>query len=254
MDSQCGTVVDVNIECAVKLVGTNCILYPINSKDLQNIWPFMYGDCIAYDWWLGKVYDLKNQIILKLSNGARCSMSTEDAAKLYDVCPHVSDSGLFFDDSYGFYPGQVLIGPSKVFSNVQWLSGVKPVLSTKSKFRVVVEEVQVVELKVTWITKSFCPGGTDSISPPPSVITQENLSRVKRLGCFDHAERQLGERCLYVFPEKVEPAKITCECPERNCVLGEGSVAKKIKAFSEGSSMVSQVANVELSGCVILMV
>ncbi|XP_026523300.1 (E3-independent) E2 ubiquitin-conjugating enzyme isoform X2 [Notechis scutatus] len=223
-DSQCGTVVDVNIECAVKLVGTNCILYPVNSKDLQNIWPFMYGDCIAYDWWLGKVYDLKNQIILKLSNGARCSMSTEDAAKLYDVCPH----GLFFDDSYGFYPGQVLIGPSKVFSNVQWLSGVKPVLSTKSKFRVVVEEVQVVELKVTWITKSFCPGGTDSISPPPSLITQENLSRVKRLGCFDHAERQLGERCLYVFPEKVEPAKITCECPERNCVLGEGSASKKM--------------------------
>lgn len=31
----------------------------------------MYGDCIAYDWWLGKVYDLKNQIILKLSNGSR---------------------------------------------------------------------------------------------------------------------------------------------------------------------------------------
>ncbi|XP_019398363.1 PREDICTED: (E3-independent) E2 ubiquitin-conjugating enzyme, partial [Crocodylus porosus] len=228
-DSQCGTVIDVNIECAVKLVGTNCILYPVNSKDLQHIWPFMYGDYIAYDCWLGKVYDLKNQVILKLSNGARCSMSTEDGAKLYDVCPHVSDSGLFFDDSYGFYPGQVLIGPSKVFSSVQWLSGVKPVLSTKSKFRVVVEEVQVVELKVTWITKSFCPGGNDSVSPPPSVITQENLSRVKRLGCFDHAQRQLGERCLYVFPDKVEPAKITCECPERNCVLGEGSVAKKVR-------------------------
>ncbi|NXN96741.1 UBE2O enzyme, partial [Rhinopomastus cyanomelas] len=228
-DSQCGTVIDVNIECAVKLVGTNCILYPVNSKDLQHIWPFMYGDYIAYDCWLGKVYDLKNQVILKLSNGARCSMSTEDGAKLYDVCPHVSDSGLFFDDSYGFYPGQVLIGPSKVFSSVQWLSGVKPVLSTKSKFRVVVEEVQVVELKVTWITKSFCPGGTDSVSPPPSVISQENLSRVKRLGCFDHAQRQLGERCLYVFPDKVEPAKITCECPERNCVLGEGSVAKKVR-------------------------
>jgi len=71
----------------------------------------------------------------------------------------------------------VLIGPAKIFSSVQWLSGVKPVLSTKSKFRVVVEEVQVVELKVTWITKSFCPGGTDSVSPPPSVITQENLGR-----------------------------------------------------------------------------
>lgn len=99
----------------------------------------MYGDYIAYDFWLGKVYDLTNHIILKLSNGARycacvrawsktllecvcecvcvtlwefpiylpnpvgvvlsvsvllcrCSMSVEDGAKLYDVCPHVSDS------------------------------------------------------------------------------------------------------------------------------------------------------------------
>lgn len=50
--------------------------------------------------------------------------------------------GLFFDEAYGFYPGQVLIGPAKVFSNVQWLSGVKPVLSRKCKFRVVVEEVR----------------------------------------------------------------------------------------------------------------
>lgn len=38
--------------------------------------PFMYGDYIAYDCWLGKVYDLKNQIILKLSNGARCGLPT----------------------------------------------------------------------------------------------------------------------------------------------------------------------------------
>ncbi|XP_015211747.1 (E3-independent) E2 ubiquitin-conjugating enzyme UBE2O isoform X2 [Lepisosteus oculatus] len=228
-DSQCGTVVDVNIECAVKLVGTNCVLYPVNSRDLQHIWSFMYGDYIAYDFWLGKVYDLTNHIILKLSNGARCSMSVEDGAKLYDVCPHVSDSGLFFDEAYGFYPGQVLIGPSKVFSSVQWLSGVKPVLSKKSKFRVVVEEVQVVELKVTWITKSFCPKGTDSVYPPPSTITQENLCRVKRLGYYDHTQRQLGERALYVFPAKGESTQITCEGPEGVPVLPEGSVAKKVK-------------------------
>ncbi|XP_028674845.2 (E3-independent) E2 ubiquitin-conjugating enzyme UBE2O isoform X2 [Erpetoichthys calabaricus] len=228
-DGQCGTVIDINIECAVKIVGTNCVLYPVNSRDLQHIWPFMYGDYIAYDCWLGKVYDLKNHVILKLSNGARCSMNTEDGAKLYDMCPHVSDSGLFFDDSYGFYPGQVLIGPSKVFSSVQWLSGVKPVLSKKSKFRVVVEEVQVVELKVTWITKSFCPGGTESVFPPPSIITQDNLSRVKRLGYYDHAQRQLGERCLYVFPAKGDTTQITCEGPEGAAILPEGSVAKKVR-------------------------
>ncbi|KAM8947498.1 (E3-independent) E2 ubiquitin-conjugating enzyme isoform 2-T2 [Pelodytes ibericus] len=232
-DSQCGTVIDVNIDCVVKLVGTNCFLHPVNSKELQHIWPIMYGDYIAYDCWLGKVYDLKNQVILKLSNGARCSMSTEDASKLYDVCPHASDSGLFFDDSYGFYPGQVLIGPSKVFSNVQWLSGVRPVLSAKSKFRVGVEEVQVTELKVTWITKSFCLGGTDSMDPPSSVITQENLPRVKRLGSFDHTQRQLGERCLYIFPTKVEPTKILCESLEKNCLLGEVTVTRKMDRLRE---------------------
>ncbi|XP_053544668.1 (E3-independent) E2 ubiquitin-conjugating enzyme UBE2O-like [Bombina bombina] len=37
-DSQCGTVIDVNIDCVVKLVGTNCFLHPVNSKDLQHIW------------------------------------------------------------------------------------------------------------------------------------------------------------------------------------------------------------------------
>uniref|UniRef100_A0A671LDR0 (E3-independent) E2 ubiquitin-conjugating enzyme n=1 Tax=Sinocyclocheilus anshuiensis TaxID=1608454 RepID=A0A671LDR0_9TELE len=228
-DKQCGIVTNINTECAVKLVGTNCALYPVNSKDLQHVWSFMYGDYIVYDFWLGKVYDLSIQIVVKLSNGARCSMSEEDGAKLYDIYPHISDVGLFFDDAYGFYPGQVLIGPSKVFANVQWLYGVKPVLSKKSKFRVVVEEVQVVELKVTWITKSYSPKGSDSVFPPPSTITQENLCRVKRLGYFDHTQRQLGERALYVFPAKSETTRITCEGPDGASAHPEDPVVRKLK-------------------------
>uniref|UniRef100_A0A8C3B1L2 (E3-independent) E2 ubiquitin-conjugating enzyme n=1 Tax=Cyclopterus lumpus TaxID=8103 RepID=A0A8C3B1L2_CYCLU len=228
-DNQCGIVTNIDIECAVKLVGTNCVLYPVNGKDLQYIWSFMYGDYIAFDFWLGKVYDLTNHIILKLSNGARCSMSVEDGAKLYDVCPHVSDSGLFFDEAYGFYPGQVLIGPAKVFSNVQWLSGVKPVLSRKCKFRVVVEEVKVVELKVTWITKSYSPNGSEGVCPPASTITQEHLSRVRRLGYYDHTQRQLAERALYVFPAKGDATCITCEGPEGAPVLPEDPVARKVR-------------------------
>ncbi|RVE76630.1 hypothetical protein OJAV_G00010700 [Oryzias javanicus] len=235
-DNQCGIVTNIDIECAVKLVGTSCILYPVNSKDLQHIWSFMYGDYIAFDFWLGKVYDLTNHIILKLSNGARCSMSVEDGAKLYDVCPHVSDSGLFFDEAYGFYPGQVLIGPAKVFSNVQWLSGVKPVLSRKCKFRVVVEEVKVVELKVTWITKSYSPKGSDSVYPPPSTIPQEHLWRVRRLGYYDHTQRQLGERALYVFPAKGDATRITCEGPEGASVLPEDPIARKLKRIFKKDS------------------
>uniref|UniRef100_A0A3Q3KGZ1 (E3-independent) E2 ubiquitin-conjugating enzyme n=1 Tax=Monopterus albus TaxID=43700 RepID=A0A3Q3KGZ1_MONAL len=231
-DSQCGIVTNIDIECAVKLVGTNCVLYPVNSKDLQHIWSFMYGDYIAYDFWLGKVYDLTNHIILKLSNGARCSMSVEDGAKLYDVCPHVSDSGLFFDEAYGFYPGQVLIGPAKVFSNVQWTkcSGVMYLNKLGFAPKVCVltclnglgggcPQVKVVELKVTWITKSYSPKGSDSVYPPPSTITQENLSRVRCLGYYDHTQRQLGERALYVFPAKGDATRIICEGPEGAPVL-----------------------------------
>uniref|UniRef100_M3ZUY4 (E3-independent) E2 ubiquitin-conjugating enzyme n=1 Tax=Xiphophorus maculatus TaxID=8083 RepID=M3ZUY4_XIPMA len=243
-DNQCGIVTNIDIECAVKFVGTNCVLYPVNSKDLQHIWSFMYGDYIAYDFWLGKVYDLTNHIILKLSNGARCSMSVEDGAKLYDVCPHVSDSGLFFDEAYGFYPGQVLIGPAKVFSNVQWLSGVKPVLSRKCKFRVVVEEVKVVELKVTWITKSYSPQGSDSVYPPPSTITQENLHRVRRLGYYDHTQRELGERALYIIPAKGSATCMTCDGPEGAHFLPEDPIARKVQLrffTSEGCELMNKL-------------
>jgi len=83
-----------------------------------------------------------------------------------------SPQGLFFDDSYGFYPGQVLIGPSKVFSSVQWLSGVKPVLSTKSKFRVVVEEVRADRLTPS---AQRCPWLGSRSSQLAVVTSQEQM-------------------------------------------------------------------------------
>ena len=78
---------------------------------------------------------------------------------------------------------------------------------------------------------SQMPGGgvaEDPLTQHPPLPSPLSSPRVKRLGCFDHAQRQLGERCLYVFPAKVEPAKIACECPEKHCAQGEGSMAKKV--------------------------
>lgn len=131
----------------------------------------------------------------------------------------------------------------------------------------VLPQVKVVELKVTWITKSYSPKGSDSVYPPPSTITQENLSRsvglstrpthgtevsyhkndkhkpfscswsnvslpdgfrVRRLGYYDHTQRQLGERALYVFPAKGDATRITCEGPEGAPVLPEDPVARKV--------------------------
>lgn len=55
-----------------------------------------------------------------------------------------------------------------------------------------------------------------------------NLFRVKRLGYFDHTQRQLGERALYVFPAKGDATRITCEGPEGAPVLPEDPVIRKV--------------------------
>lgn len=56
-----------------------------------------------------------------------------------------------------------------------------------------------------------------------------DLLRVKRLGYFDHTQRQLGERALYVFPAKGDATRITCEGPEGAPVLPEDPVIRKVR-------------------------
>lgn len=56
--------------------------------------------------------------------------------------------------------------------------------------------------------------------------------RVRRLGYYDHTQRQLGERALYVFPAKGDATRITCEGPEGAPVLTEDPVARKVRIKS----------------------
>lgn len=57
--------------------------------------------------------------------------------------------------------------------------------------------------------------------------------RVRRLGYYDHTQRQLGERALYVFPAKGDATRITCEGPEGAPVLPEDPVARKVRLKSD---------------------
>uniref|UniRef100_A0A8C4Q8D1 Ubiquitin conjugating enzyme E2 O n=1 Tax=Eptatretus burgeri TaxID=7764 RepID=A0A8C4Q8D1_EPTBU len=159
IDGQCGTVLNVNVYCTLALLGTSDLLFPVNSKDLDAITPFVYGDYVVLDCWLGRVFEVKTQLALQLSNGAQCYMDADDACRLQDVNPHCSDSGVFYEYA-GFYPGQRLIGPAQLFASVQWISGVRPVIRKKSKFRAIVVKVGLVEEVETQslITKmhSFC--------------------------------------------------------------------------------------------------
>lgn len=69
----------------------------------------------------------------------------------------------------------------------------------------------------------------------PQIVCYQTVSmlsvlfRVKRLGYFDHTQRQLGERALYVFPAKGDATRITCEGPEGAPVLPEDPVIRKVR-------------------------
>ncbi len=55
---------------------------------------------------------------------------------------------------------------------------------------------------------------------------------MKRLGYFDHTQRQLGERALYVFPAKSETTRITCDGPEGAPAHSEDPVVRKVSVTS----------------------
>lgn len=52
--------------------------------------------------------------------------------------------------------------------------------------------------------------------------------RVKRLGYYDHTQRQLGERALYIFPAKGDATQIACDAPDGAPVLPEDPIARKV--------------------------
>uniref|UniRef100_S4RK70 (E3-independent) E2 ubiquitin-conjugating enzyme n=1 Tax=Petromyzon marinus TaxID=7757 RepID=S4RK70_PETMA len=224
LEAQSGTVLDVKVYCTVVLLGSGEMIYPVNTRDLTYFTPYAYGDYVEMDCWLGRVLDVKSQLIIRLSNGARCAMSVDDACKLQDLNPHPSDSGVFFSEHSGFYPSQLLIGPSKSFANVQWLSGVKPVIRKKSNFKALVEKVEVATMEVRWITMGYSSGKAfPSIDPPSAIVTQELLPRIQRLNFYDHARMMMGERVMY----NISPsAKISHGKPdEQRGAVGEHRVA-----------------------------
>lgn len=69
-------------------------------------------------------------------------------------------------------------------------------------------------------TVSCCPWGN---------VTVLVGFRVRRLGYYDHTQRQLGERALYVFPAQGDAKRITCDGPEGAPVLPEDPVVRKVR-------------------------
>ena len=55
---------------------------------------------------------------------------------------------------------------------------------------------------------------------------------MRRLCYYDHTQRQLGQRALYVFPAKGDATRITCEGPEGATLATEDPVVRRVRVFA----------------------
>lgn len=67
---------------------------------------------------------------------------------------------------------------------------------------------------------------------------------MKRLGYYDHTQRQLGDRVLYVFPSKGDATRITCEGPEGAPVHPEDPVCRRVRMGGLSGPSVSRGSRV----------
>ncbi|XP_019642661.1 PREDICTED: (E3-independent) E2 ubiquitin-conjugating enzyme-like [Branchiostoma belcheri] len=204
-DSQGGTVLNTDITVDLQIIGTNKVIPGVNSKKLkplQRILPYEY---VVYGVWLGRVRDVNAHLILRLSNGARCSMWVGDAAQLEDIRVQ---SDAFWEEEHAFYPGQTLMGPAKAFKDVEWLSGRQPILSSKAKFKVTVEDLVLKEVNVEWQTRGFSPPKKqpseleEDLKPPEAAIQGDNINNLRKPEHFMYTHITFGDRAVYTLTEE----------------------------------------------------
>nr|CAB3267449.1 E2/E3 hybrid ubiquitin-protein ligase UBE2O-like [Phallusia mammillata] len=155
---QLGTVVQVDVKCNAMVVGTSKTINNISANTLRFVNPFMPGDNISFGPWLGRVVRVYSGLLLVFPNGAKgqIPLDSKGCELLEDQFPHVTDEGSFFDDDCGYYPGQVLSGPTKAFKDIIWMDEQKTVqFKPKSRYKVIVEQVTLYGLKVMWGQRSF---------------------------------------------------------------------------------------------------
>ncbi|XP_077970366.1 (E3-independent) E2 ubiquitin-conjugating enzyme UBE2O-like [Styela clava] len=153
---QLGTAIKTKVMGDIGVVGTTKILKKVNVSEFLPIVAFQDDDMVSYGPWLGRVQLVLQKLQLKFSNGGRGKLDLEnidDEDLISDVYPHPSDEGDFNLSPY--YPGQFVRAPSKVFKNVQWISGDEIKFKPKTQYRALVTHVEIYGVQVKWGTRAF---------------------------------------------------------------------------------------------------
>ncbi|XP_041473241.1 (E3-independent) E2 ubiquitin-conjugating enzyme-like isoform X2 [Lytechinus variegatus] len=198
--TQKGIIKSINVLCHLQVHSTRQMIYNIPSQQLNPIVPFQSGHHVVMDDWVGFVRESYNNVVVRFKSDARCSVCEDSACRLVDVHDS-SDENSVFGEEIGFFPGQVLQGPAAVFKGAKWLGGPRPILGSKTRFRVTVDEVKNTGLDVQWCSRAITKN-TDDLKPPPMCIKGKNLERTKLLNFSAHASVQIGDKFMYKVKEE----------------------------------------------------
>ncbi|CAG5128168.1 unnamed protein product, partial [Candidula unifasciata] len=217
-ESQCGFVMDMDVHCHLRILRTSKYIYSVNSKDLEPLQKFEYGQEVMLDSWLGRIEGFDIQVILLFADGARCQVDESDLCPFHDIVEKRSTSEF---SECPFYPGQELKGHLDSLSDARWLNSTSRychrTANKKGKSTSVVVKVEKIVYKsveVHWLYRGFEKSDhvNEALSPPPNVIEGDNVERLKILDWFSHCSVQIGDFMTYRIKNddiitSIEPAK-----------------------------------------------
>ncbi|XP_013412226.1 (E3-independent) E2 ubiquitin-conjugating enzyme UBE2O [Lingula anatina] len=205
-NSQRGFVSMTDITCHVLILGTNKVITNVNTKELRNLeeWDPEPGD-VTLDSWVGRIDLINQELILKFADGARCQIEESELYDFEDVCEKRDDGTEFYNQAY--YPGQHLVGNLGELSKAKWLSTTKHhsawTVETNRlrKVHVSVEKVMTKSIEVHWTCRGYATHTDTKVDPPPRVVKDDNLQRLKSLDMFSSCSYQLGDKCFYTIKD-----------------------------------------------------
>ncbi|KAB7494614.1 (E3-independent) E2 ubiquitin-conjugating enzyme UBE2O [Armadillidium nasatum] len=202
-DTQRGYCRQVHVAASVQVVGTKFVIININSNSLTPLEEFTTDIAVALDSWVGMVNMVKCKIKMVTSDGSKCVLSDHEALDLDDVRDTRDRDSEF--RRYDFYPGQQLVGPSRIFEDAEWTFKSKErengVMKSQKFIKVTVEEVQVVQLGVRWQCRAFSNDPNFDKEQPKYIVQGDDLKRVRMLNVFEPCTLQLGDRNYYVMKD-----------------------------------------------------
>lgn len=181
---QTGTVVNVDLRVDLQLLNGE-IITDVDSRTIGRVRPFVIGDYVIHDHWLGRVDELVDNVTVMFEDGAKCKVSRAEPDRLVPVpVSHMDDS------ECPYYPGQrVRASFSGLFKTARWLKGCwKP-----NRMEGTVMDVEVDSVMVYWMAAAHT-GHTPQAPGVPA--ERQGPKNIKRLMNFSHATWQLGDRAL----------------------------------------------------------